>query len=35
VDSFLRAFEELEPGKSVPVRLIRRGAPLFLGLKPE
>lgn len=35
VDSFLRAVEELEPGKSVPVRLIRRGAPLFLGLKPE
>ena len=35
VDSFLRVVEDLEPGKSVPVRLIRRGSPLFLGLKPE
>ncbi len=35
VDSFLRIVEGLEPGKSVPVRLIRRGTPLFLGLKPE
>ncbi len=35
VDSFLRIAEGLEPGKSVPVRLIRRGTPLFLGLKPE
>ncbi len=35
VEAFLQAVEGLEPGKSVPVRLIRRGAPLFLGLKPE
>lgn len=35
VEGFLRAVGELEPGKSVPVRLIRRGTPLFLGLKPE
>ncbi|MEE4660024.1 MAG: Do family serine endopeptidase [Halieaceae bacterium] len=35
VDSFLRIVEGLQPGKSVPVRLIRRGNPLFLGLKPE
>jgi serine protease Do len=35
VDSFIRIVEGMEPGKSVPVRLIRRGTPLFLGLKPE
>lgn len=35
VETFIRIVEDLEPGKSVPVRLIRRGAPLFLGLKPE
>ena len=35
VEAFIRIVEDLEPGKSVPVRLIRRGAPLFLGLKPE
>ena len=35
VENFLRIVEGLAPGKSVPVRLIRRGNPLFLGLKPE
>jgi len=32
-ESFRRAEEELEAGASVPVRLIRRGSPRFLGLK--
>jgi len=35
VESFQRAVEQLESGKSVPLRLIRRGTPLFIGLKPE
>jgi serine protease Do len=35
VESFERIAAALEPGKSVPVRLIRRGTPLFIGLKPE
>ncbi|MEM0953990.1 MAG: Do family serine endopeptidase [Pseudomonadota bacterium] len=35
VESFLRIVEGLEPGKSVPIRMIRRGTPLFRGLKPE
>ena len=35
VESFERIAGGLESGKSVPVRLIRRGAPLFIGLKPE
>jgi len=35
VESYERATEQLESGKSVPVRLIRRGAPLFIGLRPE
>ena len=32
-DSFDRAVEKLKPNGSVPVRLIRRGSPLFIGLK--
>ena len=35
VESFERIAADLEPGKSVPVRIIRRGTPLFIGLKPE
>jgi serine protease Do len=35
VESFERIARDLKSGKSVPVRLIRRGAPLFIGLKPE
>ena len=35
LESYQRAVEQLESGKSVPVRLIRRGAPLFIGLRPE
>ena len=31
--SFNRAVKKLEPNRSVPVRLIRRGSPLFIGLK--
>jgi serine protease Do len=33
VDSFQRAVGELKAGESVPVRLIRRGNPMFIGLK--
>jgi len=33
IDSFERAVGKLKPGASVPLRLIRRGAPLFIGLK--
>jgi serine protease Do len=33
MDSYQRAIEALSSGESVPVRLIRRGAPLFIGLK--
>ncbi len=35
VDSYERALEQLDAGVSVPVRLIRRGTPLFIALKPE
>lgn len=35
VESFERIAGGLKKGKSVPVRVIRRGAPLFVGLKPE
>lgn len=31
--SFNKAVKSLEPNQSVPVRLIRRGSPLFIGLK--
>ncbi len=30
-----RAVEKLEKGTSVPLRLIRRGTPLFIGLRLE
>ena len=33
VASFESAVKKLKPGKSVPLRLIRRGSPLFIGLK--
>jgi serine protease Do len=32
-DAYDRAVEALESGSSVPVRLIRRGSPLFIGLR--
>ena len=35
LESFERIANGLESGRSVPVRIIRRGAPLFVGLKPE
>ncbi|MEE4204270.1 MAG: DegQ family serine endoprotease [Halieaceae bacterium] len=36
VDDFREALADVEPGKSVPVRLIRRGTPLFIGIRvPE
>ena len=35
LESYLRAVAQLKSGESVPVRLIRRGAPLFIGLRPE
>lgn len=35
LESYERTVEQLQSGRSVPVRLIRRGAPLFIGLKPE
>jgi serine protease Do len=35
LESYNRAVEQLKSGESVPVRLIRRGAPLFIGLKPD
>ena len=34
-ESYRRAVAQLVSARSVPVRLIRRGAPLFIGLKPE
>jgi serine protease Do len=34
IEAYERVTEQLESGKSVPVRLIRRGAPLFIGLRP-
>ena len=33
VDTYERAVEKLPAGTSVPLRLIRRGAPMFIGLK--
>jgi serine protease Do len=33
LDAFAEATEKLRPGASVPLRLIRRGSPLFIGLK--
>jgi serine protease Do len=33
VAAYTRAVEQLATGKSVPMRIIRRGAPLFIGLK--
>jgi serine protease Do len=33
VDAYERAVEKLPNGSSVPLRLIRRGAPMFIGLK--
>jgi serine protease Do len=35
LETYERALEQLESGRSVPVRLVRRGAPLFIGLKPD
>jgi serine protease Do len=35
IAAYERAVDKLEPGKSVPLRLIRRGSPLFIGLKIE
>jgi serine protease Do len=35
LESYQRAVEQLESGQSVPVRLIRRGSPLFIGLKVD
>ena len=35
VDSYLRVVEGLEPSQSVPVRLVRGGSPLFVGLRLE
>jgi serine protease Do len=35
VATFDRVVSELDSGESVPVRLIRRGAPLFIGLKVD
>jgi serine protease Do len=32
-EAFREATDDLEPGDSVPLRLIRRGAPLFIGLR--
>lgn len=32
-DAFTNAVEKLSAGESVPLRLIRRGSPLFIGLK--
>ncbi len=33
VEAYERAVSRLEPGQSVPLRVIRRGSPLFIGLK--
>jgi serine protease Do len=35
LETYARALDQLESGRSVAVRLVRRGAPLFIGLKPE
>ena len=32
-EAFERTVDKLESGSSVPLRLIRRGSPLFIGLK--
>lgn len=34
VDTYRRAIQQLEPGVSVPVRLIHRGNPRFIGIRP-
>jgi serine protease Do len=34
VETYRRALEKLEPGVSVPVRLIHRGTPRFIGIRP-
>lgn len=33
LESYTSALDQLESGQSVPIRMIRRGAPLFIGLK--
>ena len=33
VEAFERAVDKLSSGASVPLRLIRRGNPMFIGLK--
>ena len=33
LDSLREAFDAVAPGRSVPLRLIRRGSPLFIGLR--
>ena len=33
IDDFSDAISQLEPGSSVPARLIRRGSPLFIGIR--
>jgi serine protease Do len=35
LEAFQRIVDELKAGASVPLRLIRRGSPLFIGLKLE
>ena len=35
VEAYERAVAGLKSGTSVPLRLIRRGAPLFIGLRLE
>ncbi|MCR9104028.1 MAG: Do family serine endopeptidase [Gammaproteobacteria bacterium] len=35
LDAYEQAVQSLQPGSSVPLRLIRRGSPLFIGLKLE
>ena len=34
VAAFNRTIESLSPGKSIPIRLLRHGTPLFIGLRP-
>jgi serine protease Do len=33
VKAYNKAVDRLKPGSSVPLRLIRRGSPMFIGLK--
>jgi len=33
LETYTSALDQLESGQSVPIRMIRRGAPLFIGLK--